>query len=197
MPDTSYAAKLVEAIDLLLCQIALLQDQQERCYVLDSDQLMKRHREVVGWAQLAGQKAPPRVDPYIQTDRTLKFRDEDAEAVRAWVQALRSLRDLAQAEGTSKSGDDAKAKGPPSEGDAGEATWYTVTEAAKIAGGVNTGVITRAVDDGQLKSNGKQGRERRIDAVDLCRWLLVRAGRPEPEESDQQVNRLGDKHFRD
>jgi hypothetical protein len=101
-----------------------------------------------------------------------------------------------QGEGTGKSGDDAKAKGPPSKGDTGEAPWFTVTEAAKTAG-VNTGVITRAVDAGQLKSNGKRGRGRRIDPADISRWLLARADKPEPAESDEQAKRLGDKHFRD
>ncbi len=47
--------------------------------------------------------------------------------------------------------------------------WYTVTEAANIAA-VNPGVISRAAELGEIRSNGKKGHERRICALDLCRW---------------------------
>jgi hypothetical protein len=77
-----------------------------------------------------------------------------------------------------------------------ETTWLTVTEAARVTG-VNTGVITHAADAGQLKSNGKQGRARRIDPAGLTRWQLERANKKEPEESDEHVKRQVDKHVRD
>ncbi|HEX4149856.1 MAG TPA: helix-turn-helix domain-containing protein [Pirellulales bacterium] len=59
---------------------------------------------------------------------------------------------------------------------------YTVAEAARISG-ANTGQISRAVNNGKLKSNGKAGRKRRIDALDLARWMHERASRPERAES--------------
>jgi hypothetical protein len=67
-------------------------------------------------------------------------------------------------------------------------SWLTVTEAATIAG-VNSGIISREADDGKLKSNGQSSRARRIDSVDLTRWILERSRRPESSESDEQVKR--------
>jgi hypothetical protein len=75
--------------------------------------------------------------------------------------------------------------------------WLTVRDAAVIAGGCNSGTITRAVDAGQLKGNGEAGRKRRIDAIDLTRWIKQRAGKPEPSESDAQVEKLARKHLQD
>ena len=74
--------------------------------------------------------------------------------------------------------------------------WLTVTEAARIAV-CNAGVISAAVDAGQLKSNGLKQRPRRVDAVDLTRWMLARAGRPEPSESVEAVERLVRCHVHD
>ena len=74
--------------------------------------------------------------------------------------------------------------------------WVTVSQAASVSG-ANAGVITRAVDAGDLKGNGKTGRERRIDAVDLTRWMLCKASHREPEESIAQVERLVKKHIGD
>lgn len=71
--------------------------------------------------------------------------------------------------------------------------WLTVSDAARVAD-ANTGILTRAVDAGEIRSNGKRGRQRRIDAVDLSRWVLARTNKPEPEESDEQVERLVDRH---
>ena len=48
-----------------------------------------------------------------------------------------------------------------------------------------------AVNKGKLKSNGSKGRPRRIDAIDLVRWKLERSNRPEPVESDEQVETTG------
>jgi hypothetical protein len=50
--------------------------------------------------------------------------------------------------------------------------WLTVTEAAKIAGKA-TYEISRLVDQGKIKANGKTGRDRRVDASDLARFLLA------------------------
>jgi hypothetical protein len=76
-----------------------------------------------------------------------------------------------------------------------EARWLMVSEAAQTAG-CNSGLISRAVSEGKLKSNGKNGRARRIDAVDLTRWIRDRSNKPDPEESDEQVERLVNKHVR-
>jgi hypothetical protein len=100
-----------------------------------------------------------------------------------------------QGEGTQQ--DKAGDTQPEQPKDYGQEGWLTVSEAAKIASGANTGVITRAVDAGDLRSNGKRGRQRRIDPTDLARWLLARASRTESGESEQQVQRLVDKHCRD
>jgi hypothetical protein len=45
------------------------------------------------------------------------------------------------------------------------------------------------VDKGELVSNGKRNRERRIDPADLTRWQLERSARPEREESEEEVKR--------
>jgi hypothetical protein len=64
--------------------------------------------------------------------------------------------------------------------------WLTVREAAR-ASGCNPGQVTRAVNKGQLKSNGEGGRKRRIDAADLALWQLRRADRGDAVESDAAV----------
>jgi len=74
--------------------------------------------------------------------------------------------------------------------------WLTVSDAASISA-INAGVISRAVDTGELMGNGLKDRERRIDAVSLTQWMLRRSGRSEPEESEGQVKRLVDKHVKD
>jgi hypothetical protein len=65
--------------------------------------------------------------------------------------------------------------------------WITVSDAATTAGGLSTGTISRAVKNGQLRGNGKTGRDRRIDVVDLGRFLRDRAKKPEPGESTDAV----------
>jgi hypothetical protein len=74
--------------------------------------------------------------------------------------------------------------------------WLTVTRAARVVE-CNPGAITRAVDDGELKSNGESGRARRIDALDLVRWKLKRAERPEGAESDEAVKKKVGQHCTD
>jgi hypothetical protein len=70
--------------------------------------------------------------------------------------------------------------------------WLTVAEAAQISG-INKGIISRAVDDGDLKSNGKKLRARRIDGTDFNRWQLARANKLKSMESDEQVRKLLDR----
>lgn len=83
------------------------------------------------------------------------------------------------------------------EGDSTEEDrWISVNDAAKTAD-CNSGVITRAADAGSLKSNGEKGRARRIDAVDLTRWIRERANRPEPGESAATIQKKVDRHCRD
>lgn len=77
-----------------------------------------------------------------------------------------------------------------------EEQWLTVSQAA-TASVCNSGIITRAVNCGELQSNGKQRRERRINPVDLVRWQLSRANKGDAAESDEQVTRLMNKHGRD
>jgi hypothetical protein len=74
------------------------------------------------------------------------------------------------------------------ESEKGRREWVTVREAAIVAG-CNPGVISRAADSGTLKSNGKKGSERRIDAADLTLWQLQKAKRGEATESDAAVER--------
>lgn len=73
--------------------------------------------------------------------------------------------------------------------------WLTVS-AASEASGANKGVIGRAADDGDLKGNGKRGAARRVDAVDLTRWMRERAKQPAPQESTEQVERLVREHVK-
>jgi hypothetical protein len=70
--------------------------------------------------------------------------------------------------------------------------WITVTQAARVCGALPS-VISRAVTEGKIRSNGKKGVARRIDTLDLVPWALSQAKRPEPKESDAQVSKLVDK----
>jgi hypothetical protein len=90
-----------------------------------------------------------------------------------WQQARQGIRRLlAQGEGAGN----------------GEQQWLTVKQAATISA-CDPGVISRAVDAGQLKSNGKKRKERRIDAADLSRWQLKRAERDSAVESEASIER--------
>jgi hypothetical protein len=70
--------------------------------------------------------------------------------------------------------------------EAGE--WLTVSDAARASACTNA-QISGAVRDGQLKSNGQKGRERRIDAADLVLWQLRRSKREGAVESDAAVEK--------
>ena len=85
--------------------------------------------------------------------------------------------------------DEAKEAAVKATSDSAETTrqgWLTVSDAATVAG-CNRGVISRAADAGNLKSNGKKNHDRRIDAADLSRWILQQSQKPEQGESDEGV----------
>ena len=66
---------------------------------------------------------------------------------------------------------------PESPGTASElddSEWLTVTEAAREQG-VDKARISKAANSGVLRTNGKKGRDRRIDPASLVRWNLSRA----------------------
>jgi hypothetical protein len=73
--------------------------------------------------------------------------------------------------------------------------WMRVSEAA-TATCVSTGKIWRAVNRGELPSNGKDGHERRIEASILMQWALRRNQRPEQAESDAAVEAKIKRHCR-
>jgi hypothetical protein len=66
--------------------------------------------------------------------------------------------------------------------------WLTVTEASSVAA-CNAGEISRAVTEGKLQSNGEKRSKRRIDSASLVHWILERAKRGEPVESDAAVEK--------
>jgi len=72
--------------------------------------------------------------------------------------------------------------------EADEGDWLTISEAERISG-INRGTISRALDAGSLKGNGKAGRARRINGNDFIRWQLERASNAEPFETDAAVKR--------
>jgi hypothetical protein len=80
--------------------------------------------------------------------------------------------------------------------DEGRKRWLTVSEAEKVSS-IPKGTISKAASNNELLTNGKKGRGRRIDALDLNRWKLARSSKPEREESDDQVQKLVNKHVRD
>ena len=82
------------------------------------------------------------------------------------------------------------------EGSGAGPRWLTVRQAASVSG-ANPGVVSRAVDSGELMGNGMTEKERRIDAVSLAQWILHRSNRPEVGESDAEVERLVRKHVKD
>jgi hypothetical protein len=102
-----------------------------------------------------------------------------------WMHVMRTLRATAEA-----------MKRAAITGQANGAGWISVAQAAQISG-INPGVISRAADAGQLRSNGKKGKgKRKIDALDFTRWQLERIKRPERAESDEHVASLAQKHVK-
>jgi hypothetical protein len=66
--------------------------------------------------------------------------------------------------------------------------WITVSEAARISG-VNKGVISRAADAQEIKTNGKDGRGRRLGAGSFSQWVLQRSPTAEPTNDPEEVIR--------
>jgi hypothetical protein len=112
----------------------------------------------------------------------------------AAIHKLKRLRDRLtgerpgtnKAEGTSDESDQAEVEHTEWVNSSTETKWLTVSDAAK-ASGCTAAQISGAVRDGRLKSNGKKGRERRIDAADLTLWQLRRSNREGYVESDATV----------
>jgi hypothetical protein len=61
-------------------------------------------------------------------------------------------------------------------------SWLTVSKASLMSA-IATGTISRAANKGELKTNGKEGRERRLDPSDFSQWALARMRKPESDES--------------
>jgi len=120
------------------------------------------------------------VDFPPQPTALLTYRDETICLRNLRRECNQRLSDNAPLKGLS-----ATAEGPKDSNGA----WLTVAKAAQIAG-INKGTISRAVDGGALKSNGKKRRARRIDGADFNRWQLARANKPRPAENDEHVQKL-------
>jgi hypothetical protein len=71
--------------------------------------------------------------------------------------------------------------------------WIGVNAAARLAGLANSGEISRAITAGKLKGNGERGRKRLVDRMDLTRWMEERVERPVRAESDESVERKGER----
>ena len=108
-----------------------------------------------------------------------------------WLQALGGLRQTAKIR---MEAPEEKVSGPSSVDN--NKRWLRVSAAAEVAS-VHAGLISRAVESGRLLSNGLRGSERRVCAIDLCRWLRERAGHQEPTESTAHVEALVHTHVRD
>jgi hypothetical protein len=94
---------------------------------------------------------------------------------------------------------ESKFGGPPPLGEtlAESTNWLTLADAERISL-INRGVISRAVDAGELKSNGLSGKgQRKVDPADFIRWLLERAKKTEQTESTAQVERKVRNHVTD
>jgi hypothetical protein len=116
-----------------------------------------------------------------------------------WLQALGGLRQTAQvldAAGKPTTPQQMVRSGQPgaTHVDVGE-RWLKVSAAAQVAG-VHPGVISRAVKSGILLSNNLKGSERRVCAIDFCRWILERSRHPERRESNEHVEALVRAHVR-
>jgi excisionase family DNA binding protein len=70
----------------------------------------------------------------------------------------------------------------------GNQGWLTVSEAATISG-CERYEITRAVNNGSLKSNGAEGTKRRIDKSGLTDWILRKTQRGDANESNAAIER--------
>jgi len=117
----------------------------------------------------------------ISPDQLREYAEQNELEARPTPDQLANVDDLHEAKRKGHGLQDALSRAVES--------WLTVTQAAKVAF-TSTGTISRAVDAGNLKSNGKHHRERRIDSADLTRWILARSNRTEPVESNDRVESL-------
>jgi len=66
--------------------------------------------------------------------------------------------------------------------------WIKITEAERVSA-INKGVISRAADRGDIKSNDKKGPERRIDGISFLQWVLQRAEEPsQPNANHEELS---------
>lgn len=86
---------------------------------------------------------------------------------------------------------------PPPAGrkEASEGDGITIAQAAMISG-FNKGVISRAVDAGDIKSNGRTGSDRRVSAEDFTRWQLKRAERDAKRDAKRETAEAINKKLR-
>jgi hypothetical protein len=94
-------------------------------------------------------------------------------AEKNWLQAMRGLKQIAAV----LKDPEASLRGQVVEGSSDEGErWLTVTEAAEVAC-LDKAVISRAANEGKLRTNGLKGSKRRICAIDLSRWIKERLRR--------------------
>jgi hypothetical protein len=66
------------------------------------------------------------------------------------------------------------------------AQWITVSQAKKLSD-INSGVISRAVTNGEIASNKRKGLQRRINSADFNRWQLERNDRRQRRVKDEAL----------
>jgi hypothetical protein len=94
-----------------------------------------------------------------------------------WREACGAIADLIDAEA-----DKLEVDGGADDAD----NWIKVSEAQRISG-VNKGVISRAADAGEIKTNGKSRRDRRLDAGSFSQWIVKRSPGAESTPDPQTV----------
>ncbi|MFC1782017.1 hypothetical protein ACFL02_00340 [Planctomycetota bacterium] len=77
-----------------------------------------------------------------------------------------------------------------------DSEWPTVSESSLVTD-INRGTIWRAAKSGELPSNDKEGRERRIHPLGLIKWKLKRIAKGEQTESNARVKALVNQHVKD
>jgi hypothetical protein len=111
--------------------------------------------------------------PYYQGHKGLHV-----SAEKNWLQAMRGLKQTTEILRDSAASLGARVvEGSTTDERNG---WLTVTAAADFAF-VDRGVVSRAANDDKLRTNGLKGPERRICAIDLCRWTKERLRKRERE----------------
>jgi hypothetical protein len=83
-------------------------------------------------------------------------------------------------------------------GDATVSTkWLSLAEAERLSG-INQGTISKAVENGELISNGSKGKgKRKVDSADFNRWCLARSEKPQRVETNAEVKRKLRRHTKD